>query len=172
MLRLCRRSGRNSPDLRFIYRNDTTRASNNGSGTSTLYNGYGAANALIVQIPSAGGIPSGGPVSGVIYSAGSGFSVVAGSPASFLFCAEDGVISGWNSTLDSTHARIMLDNSASGAVYKAAPGCAPSQAALSAVPVWRESSCRVDSRVVAPLPAILFHRTKPREETAPRQPVA
>jgi uncharacterized protein (TIGR03118 family) len=94
---------------------------NNGSGTSTLYNGYGVANALVVQIPSAGGVPSGGPVSGVIYSAGAGFNVVSGSPASFLFCSEDGVISGWNSTLDSTHARIMLDNSASGAVYK---GCA------------------------------------------------
>jgi uncharacterized protein (TIGR03118 family) len=94
---------------------------NNGSGTSTLYNGYGVANALIVQIPSAGGGTSGGPVSGVIFSGGAGFNVVAGSPASFLFCAEDGVISGWNFALDATHARIMLDNSASGAVYK---GCA------------------------------------------------
>ncbi len=93
----------------------------NGSGTSTLYNGYGTAIPLVVQIPSAGGAPSGGPVSGVIFSGGAGFNVVPGSPASFLFCAEDGVISGFNSALDATHARIMLDNSQSGAVYK---GCA------------------------------------------------
>jgi uncharacterized protein (TIGR03118 family) len=94
---------------------------NNGSGTSTLYNGFGTANALIVNMPSAGGALSGGTVTGVIFSGGAGFNVVAGSPASFMFCNEDGVISGWNATLDSTHAHIMLDNSASGAVYK---GCA------------------------------------------------
>src|SRR5579863_8682312 len=81
---------------------------NNGSGTSTLYDGTGTATALIVNIPSAGGIPTGGPVTGVIFNSFSSntavLDVAPGKPASFIFCAEDGVISGWNSSVDSTHA--------------------------------------------------------------------
>ena len=98
---------------------------NNGSGTSTLYDGTGAALALVVNVPSAGNVPTGGPVTGVIFNSFSSntavFDLAAGKPASFLFCSEDGVISGWNSTVDGTHAHILLDNSQSGAVYK---GCA------------------------------------------------
>jgi uncharacterized protein (TIGR03118 family) len=45
------------------------------------------------------------------------FAVAAGKPASFLFCSLDGIISGWNSSVDSTHALVLFDNSASGAVY-------------------------------------------------------
>jgi uncharacterized protein (TIGR03118 family) len=98
---------------------------NNGTGTSTLYDGYGTATALVVSIPSAGGTPTGGPVTGVIQNAFSSnantLDVAAGKPASFLFCSEDGVISGWNTSVDSTHAKVLVDNSKSGAVYK---GCA------------------------------------------------
>ncbi|HEX4138264.1 MAG TPA: TIGR03118 family protein [Bryobacteraceae bacterium] len=98
---------------------------NNGSGTSTLYDGTGAITALVVSIPSAGGALTGGPVTGVIQNTFSSntavLDVAAGKPASFLFCAEDGVISGWNSSVDATHAHILFDNSKSGAVYK---GCA------------------------------------------------
>jgi uncharacterized protein (TIGR03118 family) len=98
---------------------------NNGSGTSTLYDGTGAITALVVNIPSAGGVLSGGPVTGVIDNAFTAntavFDVAAAKPASFIFCSEDGVISGWNSSVDSTHAHILFDNSKSGAVYK---GCA------------------------------------------------
>lgn len=98
---------------------------NNGTGTSTLYDGYGTASALIVNIPAAGGAVTGGPVTGVILNAFSSnpavFDVAAGKAASFLFCAEDGLISGWNSSVDSTHAKVLFDNSKSGAVYK---GCA------------------------------------------------
>jgi len=95
---------------------------NNGRGVSTLYDGTGTASAIVVNIPSAGGIPTGGPVTGVVLNSFSSntlvFDVAAGKPASFLFCAEDGVISGWNSSVDSTHAHILFDNSKSGAVYK------------------------------------------------------
>jgi uncharacterized protein (TIGR03118 family) len=98
---------------------------NNGTGTSTLYDGTGAAVALIVTIPAAGGASTPGPVTGVIFNSfssnTSAFAVAAGKPASFLFCSEDGVISGWNSSVDATHARILFDNSTSGAIYK---GCA------------------------------------------------
>jgi uncharacterized protein (TIGR03118 family) len=98
---------------------------NNGTGTSTLYDGTGAAISLIVNIPAAGGVKTGGPVTGVIFNTFSSntseFAVATGKPASFLFCSEDGIISGWNSSVDSTHALVLFDNSASGAVYK---GCA------------------------------------------------
>ncbi len=101
---------------------------NNGSGTSTLYDGTGAITPLVVDIPSAGGAVAGGPVTGVVlntFSSNTGvLDVAAGKPASFLFCAEDGVISGWNSSVDSTHAHILFDNSKSGAVYKEALPCA------------------------------------------------
>jgi uncharacterized protein (TIGR03118 family) len=98
---------------------------NNGSGLSTLYDGTGTASSLVVNIPSAGGALTGGPVTGVVLNSFSSntavLDVATGKPASFIFCAEDGVISGWNASVDSTHAHILFDNSKSGAVYK---GCA------------------------------------------------
>jgi len=93
---------------------------NNGTGTSTLYDGTGTAVALIVKIPS----PSGGKgaVTGVLANTNStAFNVATGKAASFIFCTEDGTIAGWNSSVDATNAKIMVDNSKSGAVYK---GCA------------------------------------------------
>ena len=96
---------------------------NNGTGTSTLYDGTGAALSLVVNIPAAGGAKTGGPVTGVMFnmfsSSTSEFAVATSKPASFLFCSEDGIISGWNSSVDSAHALVLFDNSASGAVYKA-----------------------------------------------------
>jgi uncharacterized protein (TIGR03118 family) len=97
----------------------------NRSGVSTLYDGTGTATALVVNIPAAGGGVTGGPVTGVIANTFSSnaavLDVASGKPASFLFCSEDGIISGWNSSVDSTHAKVLFDNSKSGAVYK---GCA------------------------------------------------
>ena len=98
---------------------------NNGTGTSTLYDGTGAASALVVKIPAAGGASTPGPVTGVIFNLFSSntaaFNVAAGKPGVFLFCSEDGVISGWNPGVDGTHAKVLADRSATGAVYK---GCA------------------------------------------------
>jgi uncharacterized protein (TIGR03118 family) len=97
---------------------------NNGSGTSTLYNTSGTAVALVVSIPPPTGAAASatGAVTGVLFnSASPSFTVASGKPASFIFCTEDGTISGWNSSVDKTHAIIMADNSKSGAVYK---GCA------------------------------------------------
>ncbi len=98
---------------------------NNGTGTSTLYDGTGAALSLVVDMPAAGGAKTGGPVTGVIYntfaSDTSAFAVATGKPASFLFCSTDGLITGWNSSVSSTEAEVLFDNSASGAVYT---GCA------------------------------------------------
>jgi uncharacterized protein (TIGR03118 family) len=94
---------------------------NNGTGTSTLYDGTGTATALVVQIPAAGG-GANGPVTGVLVnSVTTAFLLAPGKQSQFMFCSEDGVISGWNSTVDATHAQILLDNSKTNAVYK---GCA------------------------------------------------
>lgn len=98
---------------------------NNGSGTSTLYDGTGTATALVVTIPQAGNAGTAGPVTGVIFNAFSSntgaFTVAAGKPSSFIFCTEEGVIAGWNGSASGTKASILFDNSKSGAVYK---GCA------------------------------------------------
>jgi uncharacterized protein (TIGR03118 family) len=94
---------------------------NNGTGTSTLYNGYGVKNTNItVTIPAAGGATTPGPVTGVesnIFSAGDPTAFIVGTtPANFLFCSLDGVISGWNGAAG-TKAVVLLDNSKSAAVY-------------------------------------------------------
>jgi uncharacterized protein (TIGR03118 family) len=98
---------------------------NNGTGTATLYGGAGAPIPLIVTIPQAANAGTAGPVTGVIFntfaSNANAFDVQAGKPALFMFCSEDGVISGWNQTVSGTKASALFDNSKSGAVYT---GCA------------------------------------------------
>jgi uncharacterized protein (TIGR03118 family) len=92
---------------------------NNASSTSTLYGTTGVAVALVVTIPTPAG-PTGGAVSGVIANSTPSFPVAAGKPASFIFCTEDGTISGWNSSVNPTAAVITVDNSKSNTVFK---GC-------------------------------------------------
>ena len=98
---------------------------NNRTGTATLYDGTGAVSPLVVTIPQAGNAGSVGPVTGVIFNPftanSNAFDVQAGKPALFIFCSEDGVISGWNQSVSGTKASILFDNSVSGAVYT---GCA------------------------------------------------
>jgi uncharacterized protein (TIGR03118 family) len=100
-------------------------AGNNGTGTATLYTGAGGTVPLLVTIPQAGNAGTAGPVTGVIFNSfasnANAFDVQAGKPALFIFCSEDGVISGWNQTVSGTKASILFDNSKSGAIYT---GCA------------------------------------------------
>lgn len=91
---------------------------NNGSGTSTLYDGHGGAIPLVVQIPSptAG---SGGNPTGIVYNGSPDFVIhKAGvsAPSRFIFATEDGVIAAWAPTVDATHALRVV--SAGGAIYK------------------------------------------------------
>ena len=95
---------------------------NNATGTSTIYTTNGTPSSLVVNIP-APAMPTGGAVSGVISNSTTAFPVTSGStarPASFIFCTEDGTISGWSSTVNATTAILAVDQSASGAVFK---GC-------------------------------------------------
>ena len=92
---------------------------NNGTGTSTLYGTTGTPVALVVTIPTPSS-PTGGAVSGVIANTTTSFTVATGKAASFIFCTEDGTVSGWNSSVNATAAIVTVDNSKANAVFK---GC-------------------------------------------------
>jgi uncharacterized protein (TIGR03118 family) len=87
--------------------------SNTGKGNSTLYNGSGAITPTVVTVPAAAAGKQGTPT-GQVFNSGTGFVLANGNPARFIFSTEDGTISAWNG---GTVATILVDNSASGAVY-------------------------------------------------------
>jgi len=93
----------------------------NGTGLSTLYDGNGVPQSLVVAIPGAKGSPNGTPT-GIVFNGTTDFVVTkpggASGVAAFIFAGEDGVISGWNPVVDRTHAILAFDNSAAGAIYK------------------------------------------------------
>jgi len=74
--------------------------SDNGTGVSTLYNGLGVKQGLVVSIPLPSGAPS-APTGQVFNNAGS-FQLSNGSNASFLFATEQGTIAGWNGAAGTT----------------------------------------------------------------------
>ena len=95
--------------------------SNNGTGTSTLYNQDGTAVPLVVQIPHSASNTDGANPTGQVFNNTGFFQVTKnGTSASalFIFAGEDGSISGWNSTLSQTQAVKAVDNGNRGAVYK------------------------------------------------------
>jgi uncharacterized protein (TIGR03118 family) len=103
--------------------------SNNGTGTSSLFDSFGNINTKLpfVTIPAPAGDPNPAAPSGVVFSGSSAFTVTNGTqsgPAAFIFATEDGTIAGWNpkvstnATAPSTTAVLAVDNSATGAVYK------------------------------------------------------
>ncbi|ABF40898.1 conserved hypothetical protein [Candidatus Koribacter versatilis Ellin345] len=98
--------------------------SDNGTGLSTLYDGAGVPQSLVVKIPPPGGSTSPATPTGTVYNYTTSFAV-GGKPAVFLFVTEDGTISGWNPTVNLTNAIIAVDRSKS-AIYK---GCAIAQTA-------------------------------------------
>src|ERR1700684_2549362 len=94
--------------------------SDNGTGLSTLYNGAGAINPLVVTIPKADPtsktFPTGTPTGTIANASLTDFLLAAGAPADFLFSTIDGTISGWNPTVGiasgaaapSTHAVVVV----------------------------------------------------------------
>src|SRR5215469_2867757 len=78
-----------------------------GTGFSTLYGPGGSINPLVVTIPSAAGGGVQGTPTGIVANATNGFVVLenrAAGPSAFIFDTEDGTISGWNPSVDLTHA--------------------------------------------------------------------
>ena len=89
-------------------------AANNGTNTSTLYNGAGTKSALTVSVP-------GGPTGTVFNASTTDFPVSANgvtAAARFLFATEGGQILGWSPTVNGTAAVPGVDHSSVGAVYK------------------------------------------------------
>jgi uncharacterized protein (TIGR03118 family) len=107
--------------------NGTIWVSDNGTGVSTLYHQDGTAVSLIVTIPTAARNRGTGNPTGQVFNGTQFFQVTKNgnsAPAFFIFVSEDGSISGWNPTLDGTHAIIAVDNGTNNgvnsAVYKGA----------------------------------------------------
>jgi len=110
--------------------------SNNGTGTSSLYDGAGNVSTGLpfVTVPAPAGSPAGttSAPTGIVNNSTPNFivsftnssGVTTSGPAAFIFATEDGTISGWNPKVSPTgsspsvQAILEVDNSASGAVYK------------------------------------------------------
>jgi uncharacterized protein (TIGR03118 family) len=95
--------------------------SDNGAGVTTLYDGAGVKQSLVVNIPGAGG-QSASPT-GQVFNGTSGFVVTKGNAsgaAAFIFAGEDGGISAWSPSVDLQNAVLEFDGTAApgGAVYK------------------------------------------------------
>lgn len=74
--------------------------SDNATGFSTLYNGAGVKQSLIVTVPPADPTnkktPTGSPTGTIFNGSQTDFLLAPGQPAVFLFCTADGTITGWN----------------------------------------------------------------------------
>jgi uncharacterized protein (TIGR03118 family) len=88
--------------------------SNNGTSTSTLYNGAGTKQALTVAV-------AGGP-SGTVFNGNAADFVVSqngkSGSAKFLFATEGGTIMGWSPAVNPSTAVTAVDRSSAGAIYK------------------------------------------------------
>lgn len=98
--------------------------SDNGTGVSTLYSGSGSKVPLTVTIPPPGGSTDTAAPTGVVFNGNAGnFQVSSGGKtgtSAFIFSTEDGTISGWSPSVNSTQAILAADESGlgAGAVYK------------------------------------------------------
>ena len=92
--------------------------SDRGKGVSTLYNGSGTITPLVAIVPAASGATQGGSPTGQVNNSNTtAFLLPNGRAASFIFCTEDGTISGWAGGITGNISVIMANNS-SNAVYK------------------------------------------------------
>jgi uncharacterized protein (TIGR03118 family) len=92
--------------------------SDNGTGLSTIYDGNGIKQGLVVTIPGVGG--AAGTPDGILYNASTDFKVTENGKsgaAAFIFSSEDGNISGWSPSVDQANAIIAYQNPNAG-VYK------------------------------------------------------
>jgi uncharacterized protein (TIGR03118 family) len=97
--------------------------SDNGTGRTTLYDGSGAPQSLVVNIPLPKGQNGTAAPTGVVFNFTTGFQLAPKAPAIFIFVTEDGTISAWNPNVDRTNALLKVNRSGK-AIYK---GCAIAQ---------------------------------------------
>ena len=91
---------------------------NNGTSTSTLYDGNGVPQTLVVAIPA--GTAGDAAPTGIVYNGTTDFKVtqngVTGA-SPFIFVGEAGTVSGWSPGVNRTNAVIAVDTNGT-AVYK------------------------------------------------------
>jgi uncharacterized protein (TIGR03118 family) len=91
---------------------------NNGTSTSTLYDGNGVAQSLVVGVPAT----MDADPTGLVFNDTQDFKVGSGAgaaPAAFIFTGEAGMISGWSPSVSANTSITMYDGSAANKVYKA-----------------------------------------------------
>ncbi|HEY8993500.1 MAG TPA: TIGR03118 family protein [Lacunisphaera sp.] len=88
---------------------------NNGTGTSTLYNGAGIILPLVVTLPNIPGTTDPSAPTGIVFNGvPMDFLVAPAQPARFIFASEEGTITAWNSGPNA----VLMVNKAGWAVYK------------------------------------------------------
>ncbi|WP_229218825.1 TIGR03118 family protein [Rugamonas brunnea] len=85
----------------------------NGTNKSTLYDGNGVPQSLVVSTPDA--------PTGIVYNGTTDFKLTQGGgvgASPFLFATESGMIAAWAPSVNATTAVTTFDGSTAGAVYK------------------------------------------------------
>jgi uncharacterized protein (TIGR03118 family) len=91
---------------------------NSGTSTSTLYDGNGMPQSLVVSIPP--GTAGNAMPAGIVFNGHQDFMVTANGmtgASAFIFAGQAGTLSGWSPGVDQTHAITVFDGGASGTVY-------------------------------------------------------
>lgn len=86
---------------------------NNGSNTSTLYDGNGVPQTLVVATPDS--------PTGIVFNGSQDFQLTQNGKTGaspFLFASESGTISAWSPSVSPATAVAVVDGSAGGSVYK------------------------------------------------------
>lgn len=86
-----------------------------GTGVTTLYNGAGVKQGLVVTIPGPGGPVPSVPTGQVFNGSSDAFMLGNGQAARFIFAGATGTISGWNGAAGTTAIRMV--NGAPNAAY-------------------------------------------------------
>ena len=92
---------------------------NNGTSTSTLYDGNGVPQSLIVSIPP--GSAGRARPTGIAFNGAAAFNVSQGGvsgASAFIFVGEAGTVSGWSPGVNTNSAILVVDGAAQGKVYK------------------------------------------------------
>ncbi|NRO99462.1 TIGR03118 family protein [Paraburkholderia sp. NMBU_R16] len=94
--------------------------SDNGAHKSSLYDGNGVVQSLVVTIPDGSRGPAG--PTGIIFNSTSDFAITAGggvtNKAVFMWATDAGTIAAWSPKVLPTQAVTAFDDGAGGAIYK------------------------------------------------------
>lgn len=91
----------------------------NATSTSTLYDGNGVPQSLVVAIPAGTAGPA--KPTGIVFNASASFQVSQGgvtATSPFIFAGEAGTLAAWAPSVNLTNAITVFDGSAAGKIYK------------------------------------------------------